>query len=171
MCWSWQNRWRRSVRAWQRLSIALCMAIALPATSCRSIKENTTTSMLDKLAYKREVNVSLETIPASLATLAIPLDSLRRLPGGATYANRQGRATATVGMRGDTVVVTAHCDSLQAVVAALREELDSVQRLEAAKTVDKRPSGRMECFMLGLVTGLSMVLIIKLTRYINERKR
>lgn len=147
------------------------MAIALPATSCRSIKENTTMSLLDNLAYKREVNVSLETIPASLATLAIPLDSLRRLPGGATYANRQGRATATVGIRGDTVVVTARCDSLQAVVAGLREELDSVRRLDAAKTVDKRPSGRMECFMVGLFTGLSMVLIIKLIRYINERKR
>ena len=159
MCWSWQNRWRRSVRAWQRLSIALCMAIALPATSCRSIKENTTTSMLDKLAYKREVNVSLETIPASLATLAVPLDSLRRLPGGATYANKQGRATATVGMRGDTVVVTAHCDSLQAVVAALREELDSVRRLDAAKTVDKRPSGRMECFMPVSYTHLTLPTI------------
>lgn len=93
------------------------------------------------------------------------MDSLRRLPGGAVFTKKSGHATAAVGIKGDTVVVTALCDSLQTLVAELREELAGSHRYNAEQTTEKHPANRMECFMIGLATGLSIVSIIKLARF------
>lgn len=104
------------------------------------------------------------TIPGSLATLRVPLDSLRRLPQGAAYRNRQGHATATVAVDGDMLEVSASCDSLQAVVAGLREELKVAQASSAdkAETAGGSPlRTRMAYLAAGIVAGLILSIIIK----------
>ena len=58
------------------------------------------------------------TVPASKVTLAIPADSLRRLPSGASYHGRSGQASLSVkGAKtadgAPAIIVEASCDSLQ----------------------------------------------------------
>lgn len=104
------------------------------------------------------------TIPGSLATLRVPLDSLRRLPQGAAYRSRQGHATATVAVDGEMLDVSASCDSLQAVVAGLREELKVAQASSAdkAETTGRSPlRTRMAYLAAGIVAGLILSTIIK----------
>lgn len=99
------------------------------------------------------------------------MDSLRRLPGGAVFTEKSGQATATVGIKGDTIVVTALCDSLQTLVAELREELAGSHRYSAEQTTEKHPANRMGCFMIGLITGLLLVWIIKLARFLYGKTK
>lgn len=63
--------------------------------------------------------------------MAIPIPSLNRLPPGATYRNKSGRASATVEMRGDTVLVTANCDSIYTLLMENIYELDQYKRTES----------------------------------------
>lgn len=52
-------------------------------------------------------------VEAEMATIAVPVASLRDLPNGASYTSRQGRATATAHITGDTIYLRADCDSLE----------------------------------------------------------
>ena len=153
-------------RAYLRsLLIVLIGSAALLVCSCKTTSESTITERRDNLAWDRKVSVTLGTIPSAIVTLQIPMDSLRRLPGGAVFTEKSGHATAAVGIKGDTVVVTALCDSLQTLVAELREELTEAHRYSADQTAKRHPTNRMECFIIGLITGLSIVSIIKLARF------
>ena len=44
--------------------------------------------------------------------MEIPTDSLRKLPEGAIFSQRDGHLTLDLSMRGDTIVATAKSDSL-----------------------------------------------------------
>lgn len=87
------------------------------------------------------------------------------------YTRKSGQATASVGMSGGDVVVTAGCDSLQTLVAELREELAGTHRYVAEETAERHRGNRMACFMAGLATGLLTVIILKLARFIYGKKR
>ena len=99
----------------KRLSVVGLMILALFVSGCKSTRETTISSVTDLLAWDRKVTATLATIPSSLATLRVPIDSLRRLPEGATYTQKGGQATASVGLEGETIVIHAGCDSLQAL--------------------------------------------------------
>lgn len=74
--------WKYSL-VWKSVSL---MLFALLVLSCRTTKVNTSARLTDNLTWNRKVSVALATTPSSLAELAIPMDSLRRLPeGGRVY--------------------------------------------------------------------------------------
>lgn len=60
-------------------------------------------------------------VPASKAEIAIPIDSLLKLPGQAVYTHHSGQATATVTKKGEVIYVAATCDSLQREVEYYEE--------------------------------------------------
>lgn len=127
--------------AWKNVSIIL---LALLALSCRTTKENTSMSLKDSLDWNRKVSASLATIPSSLAELTIPMDSLRRLPGGAAYTKKTGQATLTLKVKGDSIQGTASCDSLQQAVFHLEEQLYQARdRLEQQQTETKPAANRL----------------------------
>lgn len=104
------------------------------------------------------------TIPSSLATLAIPVDSLRRLPTGAVYQKKEGRATASVGINGNTLVVHAKCDSLQQLVYQLEEQLSAQREQTATREEARAPSPtpvrtRLKWYSSGVLTGLIAALL------------
>jgi len=72
-------------------------------------------------------------VPKAAVTLTLSADSLRRLPEGASYRARNGRASVEVrkGAESGTVVVHAECDSLQRTVETCE------RRLESAETATK----------------------------------
>ena len=66
-------------------------------------------------------------IPKSALTLEIPVSDLLSLPAGASWHGRSGQAGVDVGTRGDTLVVTSTCDSLQRLVLWYEEELERIR--------------------------------------------
>ena len=158
-----------SSRAWKNAGVIL---LALPVLSCRTTKENTSMSLRDSLEWSRKVSVTLATIPTSLAELAIPMDSLRRLPEGAAYAKRSGQATARVAVAGDTLVVTAECDSLQRVVYSLEEELRRASaRQEQSETIKEAPEFTLKCYWTGIMTGIISLLTYQFIRKWRRQDR
>ena len=137
------------------------MIAVLLATSCRTTREDISVRAADSLRWERKVTATLATIPSSLATLRVPIDSLRRLSEGATYTQKEGQATASVGLEGETIVIHAGCDSLQALVLSLEERLDRAQE-ELANTLKvKEPPDipfwmTLKGYLTGVLAGLAL---------------
>lgn len=80
-------------------------------------------------------------LPASALTLKIPVPDLLALPAGASYHGKNGQAGVDVTSRGDTLVVTSTCDSLQRLVLWYEEELTRIRGDTASVSeVPKRSS-------------------------------
>lgn len=109
-------------------------------------------------------------LPASALTLKIPVPDLLALPAGASYHGKNGQAGVDVTSRGDTLVVTSTCDSLQRLVLWYEEELTRIRGETKSEisndvqTVEKRPPNRMRTFITGVLAGLlaGVLLTIKL---------
>jgi len=104
------------------------------------------------------------------------MDSLRELPLGATYRSKSGQATATVSMKGNTVVVYAECDSLQQLVYNLEEQLSSVSMHQERKEIIRTPAPmsfktKAKCFFYGVITGLFIMIFIITTRKYGTHSR
>lgn len=94
--------------------------------------------------------------------LAISVDSLLRLPSGASYHKRSGQAGAEVTLKGDTVFVRATCDSLQREVEYYEERYHAaLEALDSLKeNIRTREEQRQEpladpvvTFIMGLAGG------------------
>ena len=83
----------------KRPSVVGLMILALFVSGCKSTRETTISSVTDLLAWDRKVTATLATIPSSLATLRVPIDSLRRLPEGATEPGARGAGEHLKGER------------------------------------------------------------------------
>lgn len=140
------------------------MLLALPALSCRTVSENTSTLRSDRLAWDRKVSVTLATIPTSLATLTAHPDSLRSLPPGAAYTARSGQATVRLEMDNGRIRATASCDSLQQLVVALEEQLhqsaeQAMQQEKEIKPFTTPLRTKLEWFLSGIIISILIILI------------
>lgn len=154
--------WKYSL-VWKSVSL---MLFALLVLSCRTTKVNTSARLTDNLTWNRKVSVALATVPSSLAELAIPMDSLRRLPEGAAYTKRSGQATVSVTLKNDTVEAYASCDSLQRLVYEMEERLRQTHDLAARAETIREPARipfrtRLKWYLSGVLTGIILVIIIK----------
>jgi hypothetical protein len=75
------------------------------------------------------------------------------------YTSRSGRATVTAGIKGDTIIVTALCDSLQQVIYTLEEELTNTRR-EVMRQEKKMTESSLRYFLYGLLAGALLAAII-----------
>ena len=111
-------------------------------------------------------------IPESVMKLKIPVVDLLSLPPNASFHGKEGRAGAGVALRGDTLVVTTTCDSLQRLVLWYESELTRIRSETKSEisndvqTEEKRPPNPVRVFILGMVTGLlvGMLLTMKLKK-------
>lgn len=117
-------------------------------------------------------------IPASALTLEIPLPDLRSLPAGASWHGRNGQAGVEVASRGDTLVVTSTCDSLQRLVLWYGEELARVRAGAAsAAEVSRAESERrfnpvktaLVAFIAGVASGIVSTFLIKRRKWKRTR--
>ena len=100
----------------------------------------------------------------SQAQIAISVDSLLRLPAGASYYKRSGQAGAEVSLKGDTILVTATCDSLQREVEYYEEQyyatLEALDKLkDNVKTEREHRSNPIKIALAALMTGLIVGVI------------
>ncbi|MEY8485391.1 hypothetical protein AALE46_00520 [Tannerellaceae bacterium 33-180] len=167
-------------RVWRVVSrrswCVLCMIAVLLVPSCRSINERITTHRLDSLVWDRKASVTPEIIPPSRATLAVPVDSLRRLPAGAAYTEKSGQATVSLTFQDGNVIASARCDSLERLVFELSEQLygkteQAVQR-EEQKTAPAATFGqRLKWCLSGVLTGIILTIIIQIIYRLWQRKQ
>lgn len=103
--------------------------------------------------------------------LPLPRQLLFDLPPGAEYRRQSGRASAALRNEGDTLVVYATCDSLQALVElyerSLRQSQADLRHIQENARLEKRKSsnptrGLLYALIAGLATGI--VLTIKTKR-------
>lgn len=78
---------------------------------------------------------TLEGIPASEATVDVPIQNLLNLPDGAGYTAKDGQSSVSVQRHGDNIMVTGKCDSIarqciffEREVFRQRSEIDSLMR-------------------------------------------
>lgn len=117
-------------------------------------------------------------VPESRVEMRISVDSLLKLPQGATYHRKSGQARAEVSIRGDTIYVTGTCDSLARQVEyyenlyhTARDALEAQNR-ESAKAESKERPYRtwllITTFILGLVFGVITTIFIIVRQQKNE---
>lgn len=95
-------------------------------------------------------------------TLPIAIPSLRELPEGAVFTYRSGRAQVKATMQGDTIYVTASCDSLQALLYQYEKELTKVRNETISETKVEKPPDLFswKWFVAGCLAGLLLGIII-----------
>lgn len=117
-------------------------------------------------------------MPESRVEMRISVDSLLKLPQGATYHRKNGQARAEVSIRGDTIYVTGTCDSLARQVEyyenlyhTARDALEAQNR-ESAKAESKERSYPtwllITTFILGLAFGAITTIFIIVKQQKNE---
>ncbi len=165
--------WKKLSRKLPFVAIGL---IALYATSCKSPATGMATSSLtDSLHQKRKVEFGLLPVPMSRVTLTLPPGAIEALPPDAAYTDRNGQATVTLrkGM-GDTLVVTATCDSLARQYLLLQEEFTRLRSATETQylppaTVNE-PTGWQWFFIrLGQLAAAGLVLYL-IIYFINIKK-
>ena len=153
------------------LKAVLLTIVALLAASCKTTKHNSTMHARDSLAWDRRVSVTPVIIPPSLATLRVPTDSLRKLPTGAGYTKKNGRATVSLSYRDGHIIASARCDSLEALMFSLEEQLSRAQNRLAETEKTKEPPlvpfwTKFKWYSGGILTGIILMVIIQFIRKI-----
>lgn len=148
------------------------MMTALFLSGCASSRKSVAESVsAETVAIAQRDSTAEETrrltvaaAPMDTVTLTVAMDSLHKLPEGASYMKRSGRASVEVrkGRTAGTLVVYASCDSLQRLVEEyerrlLRSSTDSAGTKESSETsmtqeTKKRPR-RWWAYMAALAAG------------------
>ena len=105
-----------------------------------------------------------ETVPKSEVRLAIPADSLLRLPPLAQYSGKSGQASVSVSRDRDVITVYASCDSLQLLVeyyertsSVWQERYEEMAGLYEEEI--KQRSNPVKTFFTGLVAGIAITIL------------
>lgn len=110
-------------------ALASIMLIALSVTSCGSTKKMTESARttVDSVLLKEVRQVINIPVPQSKVELKIPTQNLHSLPPGASFSGKKGQAGIRVEAVGDTVYVSATCDSLQVQCERYEKELTRIR--------------------------------------------
>lgn len=140
--------WPGSKEQLRKLPLASIMTIALFASSCKSteIPLRAGETQSNTLQERRSAQLTLTPVPLSRTTLKLPLPQLHNLPQGASYSNHEGQSRLNITrMQGDTLLLTATCDSLARQVILLTEELtrarSKTERQEEISPTGRSPTG------------------------------
>ncbi|MDR0505451.1 MAG: hypothetical protein LBH32_01350 [Dysgonamonadaceae bacterium] len=106
------------------------------------------------------------------ANIAIPVRNLLDLPIDASFSEKNGRAGAKVSRQGDSILVEATCDSLQALCEYYERELTqihngiSVSKTELEKKVSTGVQLPLKLVLIGFIAGilLTTILFIKIKK-------
>lgn len=117
--------------------------------------------------------IRTETVPKSEVRLAIPADSLLKLPPLAQYSGRSGQTSVSVSRDKDVVTVYASCDSLQLLVeyyertsSVWQERYEEMAGLYEEEV--KRRSNPVRTFFYGF--GIGILVSVLTAIFIQKRK-
>ena len=129
-----------SAGPWRSRILAVLLLTALCAASCKSPIRLEKTTSLDSLRGVKRFALIQQPIPPSLAKTAFPTAILNRIPIGTGFSARSGQAAVNVNrISGDSIEVTATCDSLAREVIILTEENIRIRNELLEKEEDPPP--------------------------------
>lgn len=154
----------------QWLALASIMLIALSVMSCGSTRKMTESAraVTDSVLLKEVRQVINIPVPQSKVKLKIPTQSLRSLPPGASFSEKKGQAGVKVEAVGDTVYVSATCDSLQVQCERYEKELTRI-RSDTDKQVTEIKKNSVQMlfkwcligFLAGIISTITVIIIKK----------
>lgn len=169
-------RWRVCVRLSTLQTVASIMMTALFLPGCATrrkasvvTQETAVQETVDSL-WSEVRQTWTETVPQEEARLEIPIAELSRLPEKAQYRAKNGRASATVRHKGDTIVVYATCDSLQRLSNYYKRLATSYKKaLEQQKNDNRMEQERrsnplralITAFIVGVAAGIVLTILAK----------
>ena len=165
------------------LRLASIMLIALLMASCGSTKQTShsqSRETSDSLVIRETQKAIPVTVPESKAQIAIPTESLHKLPDGATFKEKSGQAAVEVKYipaQTDTgepeyIIVTATCDSLQLLCWEKEKELTRIRNdTENEKLEIKQDAAKAKyrCLIIGFICGACVIIVITIS--INKLKK
>lgn len=112
-----RERWRGCGKPWRLLRGVLILTAALCLAGCGTTKKTEQAQSQQTVTIHDTVQaltriIQTKPVPESRVEMSICVDSLLKLPEGATYHRKSGQARAEVSIRGDTIYVRGTCDSL-----------------------------------------------------------
>lgn len=165
--------WSGLRKRYSELRIVAIGMIVLCGMSCRSQQNLQVQSDYqgDSLWSKKSVELALVPVPPSRAKLKLIMPQIESLPVGAGYMHQSDRATINITKaEGDTLYLTATCDSLQREYLRLEEELlrfrDSSTH-QSVSLMTRGPTGWQSFWIyFGKFSAIifSFVLIIKMKK-------
>lgn len=180
-----REKWPGCAKLSKLLPVVLILTAVLCLPGCATTKKTQTeqaqsqqiVTIHDTIQTFTRI-VQTETVPESRVEMRISVDSLLKLPQGATYHRKSGQAHAEVSIRGDTIYVTGTCDSLARQVEyyenlyhTARDALEAQNR-ESAKAESKERSYPtwllITTFILGLAFGAITTIFIIVKQQKNE---
>lgn len=135
-----------------------CCFIGLGGCKSRpSQKTNYNFTLKDSLFWERELTDTLVKIPYSIVNLTI---NPQKMEDGEKRETSKGQANVIVQKVGDTIIVTASCDSLELVVKSLKERLSKISEENGnLKEEVKAAPNRLLSFLGGMGIGAFTILI------------
>lgn len=112
-----------------------------------------------------------EKVPQDQARLIIPLDSMGRLPSGASFNKKEGRANvkASLGKQDDkdVIIIDASCDSLQMLCLYYEEQntklaKQTAELSNATRTEQEPRSNAVKVAIFSFIAGLMSGTVITL---------
>lgn len=114
-------------------------------------------TLKDSLFWERELTDTLIKIPYSIVNLTI---NPQKLEDGEKRETSKGQVNVIVQKIGDTIIVTASCDSLELVVKSLKERLSKMSEENGnLKEEVKASPNRLLSFLGGMGVGAFTILI------------
>lgn len=123
----------------------------------------------DSLFWERELTDTLVRIPYSIVNLTI---NPQKMEDGEKRETSKGQANVIVQKVGDTIIVTASCDSLELVVKSLKERLSKISEENGnLKEEVKTSPNRLLSFLGGMGIGaftilIALFILLKITKRI-----
>lgn len=135
-----------------------CCFIGLGGCKSRpSQKTDYNFTLKDSLFWERELTDTLVKIPYSIVNLTI---NPQKMEDGEKRETSKGQANVIVQKVGDTIIVTASCDSLELVVKSLKERLSKMSEENGnLKEEVKAAPNRLFSFLGGMGIGAFTILI------------
>lgn len=125
---------------------------------------------VDSVLLKEVRQVINIPIPQSKVELKIPTQNLHSLPPGASFGEKKGQAGVKVEAIGDTVYVSATCDSLQVQCERYEKELTSI-RSDTDKQVTAIKKNTFQTAFKWCSIGFIAGVILTLTVIIIKKKK
>lgn len=138
--------------------LLFCCFISLGGCKSRpSKKTDYSFTLKDSLFWERELTDTLVKIPYSIVNLTI---NPQKMEDGEKRETSKGQANVIVQKVGDTIIVTASCDSLELVVKSLKERLSKISEENGnLKEEVKTSPNRLLSFLGGMGIGAFTILI------------
>ena len=125
---------------------------------------------VDSVLLKEVRQVINIPVPQSKVELKIPTQNLHSLPPGASFSEKKGQAGVRGEAVGDTVYVSATCDSLQVQCERYEKELTRI-RSDTDKQVTETKKNTFQTAFKWCLTGFLAGIISTITVIIIKKKK